>query len=395
MTNRALVLASLASPAVSRIYGPLEADDTVAMRRALGALGVMVDDNDDPWLVLGTGGEFGSPEGIIDVGASGTTARFVTAVAALAEGPSVIDGTERMRERPIAALADALEQMGATVSTPTGALPATVRGGRLGGGTVEVDARVSSQFASAVLMVAPLADGPVELRLVGPVVSASYLTGTVELMREFGAEVTQDGDVYTVQPTGYRKAHVTIESDASAAVYPAVAAAITGGKVTISGIPSLSSQPDLAVMDVLSEMGCSVSHSGDEITVAGPSGGLSAVRVDMESAPDGAMAVAVAALFADGTSRIDGLSTLRVKETDRMAALQTELRRVGGRVEVVGDSLEVTPGELRGALVQTYDDHRMAMAMALVGLVVGGVEIENPTTVNKTWPGYFDMLSSL
>lgn len=394
ITNRALVLAALAAPGVTRLGSPLEADDTVAMRNALRALGVLIDDNDEPWLVLGTGGKLETPAETIDVGASGTTARFVTAVAALAEGPSVIDGTERMRQRPIAALAEALAQMGAEVSTPTGAPPARVKGGSLRGGVVEVDASVSSQFASAVLMVAPLADSAVEVRLRGPVVSAPYLVGTVELMRQFGAEVEVGENVFTVQPTGYQKQHLEIEADASAAVYPAVAAAITGGTVSIEGIPSSSTQPDLAVLDALVEMGCVVER-GDTIDVRGPGGDLQPVDVDMEAAPDGAMAVAVAALFADGPSRIRGLSTLRVKETDRLSALETELNRVGATVRIDGDSLVIAPGELHGATVSTYDDHRMAMSMALVGLVTEGIEISEPSVVTKTWPGYYDMLEAL
>lgn len=397
MTNRALVVASLAETGVSRLYRPLEADDTAVMRSALRSYGVLIDDNDDPWLVLGTGGDLAEPEAVVDVGASGTTARFVTAIAGLVPGLSKIDGIPRMRERPIGALLDALGAMGVDASGAEGFPPVEVRGtGRLTGGRVTVDASVSSQFASAILMVAPLADERVEIELQGPVVSRSYLEGTVEMMRVFGAEVTVDGDRFVVEPTGYRKAHVAIEPDASAAVYPAVAAAITGGHVVIPGVPPQSVQPDLAILDVLAAMGCRVARTDAGVEVTGPEGGrLAPVDVDLTNAPDGSMAVAVAAMFADGETRIRGLSTLRVKETDRLAALETEIRRLGSEADVVDDSLVIRPRPLHGAEIQTYGDHRMAMSLALVGLRVEGVSVSDPTVVNKTWPEYFRMLEQL
>lgn len=396
LTNRALIAAALARSGVSRLYQPLVADDTLAMRRALRSFGVLIDDNDDPWLVLGTGGALDVPAGLVDVGASGTTARFITAVAALAPGTTVIDGVARMRERPIGPLTRALRAMGVEVDDADGFPPVELRsGGVLDGGEVEIDATVSSQFASALLLVAPMAPRVTTITLKGPVVSRPYLDGTVEVMRLFGASVEASGDRFVVQPTGYEKAHLTIEPDASAAVYPAVAAAITGGTVEIPGIPESSTQPDLAILDVLDQMGCSVDREEAMVRVSGPPDGLRAVTTDLSRAPDGAMAVAVAALFADGTSRLAGLSTLRVKETDRLAALETELRRLGADAQVVEDTLEVTPGELHGAEVATYGDHRMAMSLALVGLVVDGVSISDPAVVTKTWPGYYDMLGTL
>ncbi len=396
LTNRALVAAALARPGSSRIHDPLDADDTVAMRRGLRSLGVLIDDNDDPWLVLGTGGALEVPVSAIDVGASGTTARFLTAVAALAPGPVELDGTPRMRERPMSPLIDALTALGVSSTTPTGSMPVRVDGrGRIDGGSVTVDATSSSQFASAILLVAPLASDATEMTLAGPVVSRPYLEGTVQVMRSFAAEVDVEGDTFTVQPTGYDTAHVMVEADASAAVYPAVAAAITGGSVLIRGIPAGSTQPDLAVLDVLATMGCRIEGESDGIRIDGPSRRLQAVDVDVSGSPDGAMALAVAALFADGPSRLRGLSTLRWKETDRLAALETELRRVGGVADVTGDALEVAPGRLHGAEVETYDDHRMAMSMALIGLVVPGIVVNDPKVVTKTWPGFFDMLGGL
>lgn len=395
LTNRALVTAALARPGVSRLYGVLIADDSRAMLVGLRHLGVMVDDNEDPWLVLGTGGDLQPSVDTIDVGASGTTARFLSAVASLASGPVTIDGTPRMRQRPIGPLTDALQALGADLASSDGYLPVRVRGGAgLGGGRVRVDSTRSSQFASALLLVSPLAEGPVEIELEGPVVSRSYLKGTVEVMEAFGGTVEVDGDRYRVEPTGYSKCHYAVEADASAAVYPAVAAAITGGSVVIEGIPVGSSQPDLAILSILEGMGCGVTHGPEGIRVSGPDQ-LVAVDADLTQAPDGALALAVAALFADGPSRLSGLSTLRIKETDRLAALETELSRLGAEARIEGDTLEIVPGPLRPAVIETYDDHRMAMSFALAGLVVPGIRIADPAVVTKTWPGYFSMLEAL
>lgn len=395
-TNRALILASLADEGVSRLFNPLVADDSAAMRDCLRHLGVMIDDVDDPWLVLGTGGDLKAPSGPLDVRASGTTARFVTAIAALADGPVTLDGTERMRQRPIRGLTDALQGLGVGVVTNDGFPPVTVIPGPLRGGRVEIDGSESSQFVSALLMLGPMLPERLDLVVTGgALVSRPYVEATIEVMRVFGAEAWATDSGFRVAPGGYRRAHYDIEADASAAVYPAVAAAICGGLVRIEGIPARSTQPDLAVLDVLARMGCTIRRGPASVDVAGPIGGLRPVDVDMGHAPDGALAVAIACLFAEGESRLGGLSTLRLKETDRLAALETEIRRVGGLARVEGDDLVVGPGVLRPARIETYDDHRMAMAFSLVGLRVPGIEIIDPACVSKTWPRFFDVLASL
>jgi 3-phosphoshikimate 1-carboxyvinyltransferase len=239
-----------------------------------------------------------------------------------------------------------------------------------------------------------MAEAPVELILTRPAVSRPYLTSTVEVMTAFGAEVADLGDRFLVEPTGYRAAHYEIEADASAAAYPLVAAAITGGVVGIEGIPATSTQPDLALVAVLESMGCSIKRMAHRLDLAGPPT-LHPIDVDMNSAPDAVLALAVACMFAEGKSRIRNIGNLRLKESDRLAALETEVRRLGGFAQVEGDDLVIGPGSLHPAVVQTYDDHRMAMAMALVGLRLPGVSIEQPEVVTKTWPGYFEMLSQL
>lgn len=399
ITNRALLCAALAG-GVSRLHGGLEADDTQAMRNGLAGLGVMIDDVDDPWLVEGGRGRLGRPTATIDAGGSGTTARFLTAAAALAVGEVIVDGSARLRERPIQELVDALVSLGVEAETlgKGGCPPVRVIGspGRWGG-EIEVDARRSSQFLSALLMVAPCATVPVRLHAFeGVVVSRPYVSTTLEVMRAFSLLVAERPDGSFEVPNGpYQATELQIEADASAAVYPLVAAAVTGGSVVVTGIPASSTQADLAVLEVLAEMGCAVRRGPDAIGLDGPAGRLRGVDVDMSDAPDGAVAVAVAALFADGPSQLRGLSTLRFKETDRLVALGNEIRRLGAGAEVEGGQLTVVPGRLRPALIETYDDHRMAMAFALVGLVEPGIAIADPDCVRKTWPGYFDMLAGL
>lgn len=394
ITNRALVAAALAT-GVSRLSDPLEADDTEAMRAGLAVLGSSIDDSDDPWLILGTGGQLSVPAEPIDARLSGTTARFLTAVAALAPGAVTITGRGRMRERPMSELLDSLKAAGVQVESPTDSLPVTVVGvGAIDGGVIPVDPSRSSQFVSALLLIAPMASGPVEVKLTKPPVSRPFLNSTIEVMKEFGAHVLATEDRFVVEPSGYQSARLDIEADASAAAYPLVAAAITGGMVGVEGIPADSSQPDLALIAVLESMGCVVRRMPHRLDLTGPEQ-LRPIDVDMNNAPDAVLALAVACMFATGRSRIRNVGNLRLKETDRLTALRTEISRVGGLAEIEGEDLVVGPATLHGATVQTYDDHRMAMAMALVGLRQDGVVIDQPGCVQKTWPHYFDMLARL
>jgi 3-phosphoshikimate 1-carboxyvinyltransferase len=394
-TNRALVTAALAR-GVTRLHDPLSADDTEAMLAGLRGFGISIDDNDDPWLVLGSGGDLDAPPQPVDAGMSGTTARFLVAVAGLARGgPVTVTGRGRMLIRPQEELIAALTAAGIRAEAANGHLPITISGpGFLRGGSIPVDPSRSSQFVTALLLIAPLAKGPVEVRLTHPPVSRPFLTSTLEVMSAFGAEVADHGDRFTVSPTGYIATDYPIEADASAAAYPLVAAAITGGSVGVEGIPDSSTQPDLALVRVLEAMGCTVRPTPDRLDLLGPPT-LQPVDVDMNDAPDAVLALAIACLFAVGKSRIRNIGNLRLKESDRLAALETEIRRLGGFAEVDGDDLVVGPGDLRGAVLQTYDDHRMAMAFALVGLRVRGVVIDRPQVVSKTWPGFFKMLASL
>lgn len=394
-TNRALIVASLAGGGASRLGNPLQADDSEVMRDCLRGLGVVIDDSDDPWLVLGNGGRLTAPRTPLNVGASGTTARFITAIATLADGPVTIDGTARLRQRPISDLTDALKHLGVVVKSSRGGPPLTIDGRNRSGRVASIDGRRSSQFVSALLMLGPMLRDGLEITVTGGLVSQPYVTSTLEVMRAFGAAPEPTASGYEVPATGYTKASYHIESDASAAAYPAIAVAICGGAVQLVGLAANSSQADMHLFGVLQAMGCVISGDAAAVTVLAPADGLAAVDTSMGDAPDAALALAVACMFADGPSRIRDLATLRLKETDRLAALETELNRLGAAASVEGDDLVIRPGEFRAARVRTYDDHRMAMAFAIAGLARPGIEIDDPGCVAKTWPGFFNMLESL
>jgi 3-phosphoshikimate 1-carboxyvinyltransferase len=399
ITNRALVIAALAS-GESLLRGGLESDDTRVMTDALRALGCTLETDGGAWRVRGSGGRLRAPAQPLDTGNSGTTARFLTAAATLADGPVVIDGNARMRERPIEDLVGALTGLGAAceILGRNGCPPVRVAGGGLPGGTSAIDASRSSQYVSAVLLAAPYAERDVALELAGGVlVSRPYVELTLQMMGAFGAHADWEGGAGLRVAAGnpYRGRDYPIEPDASSAAYPFCAAAIAGGRVRVEGIPSRSLQADFRLLELLEQMGCAVRRDADAVEVAGPASPLRGIDVDMNDLPDAVLALAVVALFAEGITRIRNVANLRIKETDRLAALETELRKLGAGARADADSLTIEPGPLRAAQIATYDDHRMAMAFALAGLRVPGVSILDPGCVSKTWPDYFAMLEQL
>jgi 3-phosphoshikimate 1-carboxyvinyltransferase len=399
ITNRALVIAALAS-GESLLRGGLESDDTRVMTDALRALGCTLETDGGAWRVRGSGGRLRAPAQPLDTGNSGTTARFLTAAATLADGPVVIDGNARMRERPIEDLVGALTGLGAAceILGRNGCPPVRVAGGGLPGGTSAIDASRSSQYVSAVLLAAPYAERDVALELAGGVlVSRPYVELTLQMMGAFGAQADWEGGAGLRVAAGnpYRGRDYAIEPDASSAAYPFCAAAIAGGRVRVEGIPSRSLQADFRLLELLEQMGCAVRRDADAVEVAGPASPLRGIDVDMNDLPDAVLALAVVALFAEGITRIRNVANLRIKETDLLAALETELRKLGAGARADADSLTIEPGPLRAAQIATYDDHRMAMAFALAGLRVPGVSILDPGCVSKTWPDYFAMLEQL
>ncbi len=403
ISNRALVVAALAR-GESRLSGLLQSEDIDAMSRCLGALGVEIapatESAAGTWRVGGTGGALRAPDTALDVHASGTAMRLLTAVATLAPGPVEIDGTARLRERPAGELVAALDALGAGARAlgPGGCPPLRVAGGGLEGGSATIDARRSSQFVSAVLLVAPLARRDVRLALRdGVLASRPYVDVTLRCMQAFGAEARWAGDALEVSAgRGYRGRAFAIEPDASTAAYFFCAAALAGGRVRVEGLPGDSLQADMGLLDVLAAMGCRVERAPDGVAVRGPDGPLRGVDVDMNAMPDAVLALAVTAAFAEGTTRIRNVAHLRLKESDRLAALETELRRLGAGAQATGaGDLVVEPAPLRAAEIETYDDHRMAMAFALAGLRVPGISIRDPGCVAKSWPKYFEALEGL
>jgi 3-phosphoshikimate 1-carboxyvinyltransferase len=392
LTNRAMVCAALAEGR-SILTGVLDSEDTRVMFDALGQLGISLafDPGDKVITVTGCGGRIPAHRGEIYVANSGTTARFLAAMLTLGHGVYRMDGSPRMRERPIQDLLDALLALGADVTSDldTGCPPLLIRARGLRGGRATISGAISSQFLSGLLMAAPYAQQPVEILLESQLVSKPYVRMTLAVMSTFGVEVqTEDLVLFRVpNDHGYHAQTYAIEPDASAASYFFAAAAITGGEVTVQGLSRASLQGDVAFVDVLKTMGCEVSCQPNQITVRGKP--LRGVEVDMNAISDTVQTLAAVSLFAEGPTLIRGVPHIRHKETDRLAALASELRKLGANVLERKDGLAIVPAPLHGAQIETYNDHRMAMSLALVGLRVGGVVIRDPGCTAKTYPDYF------
>ena len=398
ITNRALVCAALAN-GTSQLTGALDSEDTHVMIESLHRLGILleIDASRTHVSVAGCGGRIPATNAELEIANSGTTVRFLTALATLGDGTFRLDGVERMRERPIEDLLEALAQLGGDARSElgTGCPPVVVEASGLRGGTCRVRGNISSQYLSALLMVAPYAREQVQIDVEGELVSRPYIEMTLAVMRQFGAKVESNGleQFLIPAPQFYESRSYAIEPDASAATYFLGAAAITGGSVTIEGLHKDSLQGDVAFADCLAQMGCAVEHSNDSITVTG--GKLRGIDVDMNAISDTVQTLAAVALFADGPTCVTGVAHNRYKETDRIGDLATELRRLGAEVEELDDGLRITPAALQPAQIETYDDHRMAMSLALVGLRQPGVVIKNPGCTAKTYPAYFDDLAML
>jgi len=400
LTNRALLIAALADGRTT-LTNALFSDDSRYFAQALSALGfdVQADEAAVTLEVVGQGGRIPAATAELFIGNAGTAARFLTALLSLGHGRYVLDGSPRMRERPLTDLLDALRQLGAQVESPTGCPPVRVTAAGLPGGRARVAGDVSSQYLSGLLLVAPYAETPVELLVERGLNSQPYVDLTVSIMADFGVPVAREGyERFCVQPARYQpRLSYAIESDASAASYFLAAPAILGGTVRVENFSRRSRQGDAAFVDVLVQMGCDAAESGYGLAVTGPGlGNLRGVEVDMRHIPDTAQTLAAIAPFANSPTVVRGIASARVKETDRVAAMCAELRRLGVSVEEYPDGLKIYPAEhLVPATIKTYDDHRMAMAFALTGLRSAGVAIENPGCVAKTFPNFFDVLAQL
>jgi 3-phosphoshikimate 1-carboxyvinyltransferase len=398
-TNRALPIAALAD-GVSTISGALDSDDTRFMVSALQALGIDVEAD---WKsgrirVHGQDGHIPASEALLYLGNSGTSMRFLTALVCLGMGTYRLDGNAAMRQRPIGPLIDGLRSMGIGVHElgDAGFPPIEVVTEGLPGEPVTMRGDLSSQYFSALAMVAPYARGPMEIIVDGDLVSKPYIDLTADAMAAFGVTLNHDNyqKLWTEPGQRYLATEYPVEPDASAASYFFALAAVTGGTVTVERLPTTTRQGDIAFVDVLEQMGCVVERGSQDVTIHGPDR-LIGVDVDMNAISDTVMSLAAIAPFADGPVTIRNVGHIRLKETDRLSATATELTRMGIQVDERPDSLTIYPGNPRPAVVETYDDHRMAMSFATTGVKAGGLQIADPGCVSKTVPDFWQILDRL
>jgi 3-phosphoshikimate 1-carboxyvinyltransferase len=402
ITNRALVLAALADPMTgSELRGVLHSEDTEVMADCLYDLGFQIRTDWEDGVVHVRRGVSVSPiparSADLFVANSGTSMRFLTALVSLGEGRYRLDGMTRMRERPIEDLLSALRQLGVNAYSERGndRPPVIVEARGLNGGRVCIRGDVSSQFLSGLLMAAPLARSEITIEVDGPLVSVPYVAMTVEMMEEFGTKIETDLCSHFRIPTRpwYESQTYDIEPDASAASYFLGAAAIMGGCVIVPDLDRAALQGDTNFIGLLESMGCKADFGDQGVSLHG--GPLHGIDVDMNDISDTVMTLAAVACFAEGPTTIRNVAHIRHKETDRLAALAAELRRVGADVTEFADGLTITPRPLHGAEIETYNDHRMAMSMALIGLRVPGIVVKNPGCVAKTYPHFFTDLERL
>ena len=399
-TNRYIAIASL-SGEDTLIENALLSDDTLYFARAIEQFGhvrAQIDEVNEQIHITPTGEPMRAPKDEIYVGAAGTPLRFLISMAGHAAGTTTVTGTKRMQERPMGSLLDALPALGvdAVAVHANGSPPIRVTGGSFRGGSTRISGAVSSQFTSSLLINSVLARTDVEITVSDDLISKPYVAMTVAALAEMGVQVEQEGYTRFVVRSGqkFRGGSVVVEPDASGMSYFLGAAAILGGRVTIPAIGAGSRQGDVGLVDVLVRMGCSSEVTADSITIKGASR-LHGVDVDMESMPDVVPTLAVVAAFAEGTTRITNIASLRIKECDRIAAVATELQRMGVDVVEHPDALTITGGTPTGAAIRTYDDHRMAMSFAIAGLRTAGVTIEDPGCVAKSFPTFWQTLDTL
>ncbi|KPK29086.1 MAG: hypothetical protein AMK69_07890 [Nitrospira bacterium SG8_3] len=396
ITHRALITASLAK-GESVLEAFLACEDTLYTVEGLQELGVEIIINGEDTKVQGTGGEFPSVGGRKEIflGNSGTSYRLLLSTIALARGEYILTGTPRMYARPIGDLVGALNKLGVEASCAEKGdfPPVSVKAKGIRGGKVEIAGDKSSQYVSSLLLAGPYAEKYVEIEVTGTLVSQPYVDVTLDVMNMFGISVNRDGYRYFKVSGGqkYRPREFKIDGDVSAASYFWAAAAVTGGTIKTENIhPHTTKQGDIALLDIMEEMGCRIEKGAESVVVRG--GALSGIEVDMGAMPDMVPTLAAMALFAKGRTTIRNVSHLRLKESDRLRAIETEWRRLGGRIEELADGLIIHGGSpLSGTVVDSHEDHRIAMSLAVVGLRVPGISIRGERSVNKSFPGFWEL----
>ncbi|MBN3890513.1 MAG: 3-phosphoshikimate 1-carboxyvinyltransferase [Nostoc sp. JL31] len=393
LTNRALLVAALAQ-GDSILENALFSEDSEYFAKCLEQLSIPITLNPNlaQIQIAGRGGEIPAKQADLFVGLSGTTARFISALVALGNGEYRLDGVSRMRERPMGDMLTVLQTGGATVNFEgnSGFMPYTLYSRQFAGGNFSLKANQTSQQLSALLMIAPYAQQDTIFEVEGTLVSQSYIKMTCRLMADFGVEVIQIGDNQFQIKAGqrYQARHYTVEPDASNASYFFAAAAVTGGRVRVKHLTKQSCQGDILWLDVLEQMGCQIKDSDDYTEVTGPKQ-LQGIDIDMNDISDLVQTLGAIAPFASSPITIRNVEHIRYKETDRIKAVVTELRRLGVEVEEFADRLKIQPGPITPAAIETYHDHRMAMAFAVTGLKVPGIVIKDPGCTAKTFPDYF------
>jgi len=395
-THRILIASAL-SDSICTIHNGLKSEDTLLTLQALRQMGVEIDIEDDSFIVYGTKGGLKPCVDPVYLGNSGTSIRLLTAVAVLGKGAYTLTGTKRMQERPIQDLIDGLRQLGvrARAVNNNGCPPVEIKGGDIEGGSVALKCKISSQFLSALLLIAPYTKNGIEINVIAGPVSRPYVDMTVEVMERLGIVIQRDEyDRFWVQGgQTYRAGSYVVEPDCSQAGYFWAAAAITGAGIKVRGTTRNSRQGDVRFVEVLEAMGCKISHEKDGISVGG--GDLAAVTVDMADMPDMVPTLAVVAAFAKGTTVIENVAHLKAKESDRLGSVVQELSKMGVEASCSDTGMIITGGNPGGAEIDTYSDHRIAMSFALAGLKVPGVFIKDERCVEKSFPNFWSVFQKL
>lgn len=393
-THRAILIASLAK-GVSKIKHPLYSEDTNATLESCQALGIDIKTNVEECLIMGTGGNFKTPEDILNVRNSGTTLRLMSSAASLAPDYTILTGDHSLRTRPMQELIQSLEKLGVSVTSSrgNGMAPLIVKGGFHGGRT-SLPGDISSQFISSILITAPYAENPVDLKINGKFISKPYVDITLDIMEEFGVEVESiDMNEFHVEPQRYKGREYTVEGDYSSSSYLIAAAAVLDSNLTVQNLKSNSKQGDKFILDIVKDMGCEVNLKKNQVNIQGQ-GRLEGVDVNLENTPDLLPTVASLGAMAEGTTRIYGVEHARFKETDRIHACALELSKLGVSLKENEDGLTIKGG-VKGGVVDSHNDHRMVMALYLIGLKVGGVKIQNASVYDVSFPNFIEVMERL